>query len=298
MERSGIKIEKSHRLILSEAMTFVLLTFTSNKNKMNYKNLCFQVQEIARDAGSFIREEGKKIKATDIEIKSVASLVTYVDKTAEANIVSALKKLIPNSGFIAEEGTATYNNEEFKWIIDPLDGTTNFIHGIPPHSVSIALMKNDKLVLGVVYEVKGDEMFYAWEGSPAYLNGKEICVATASKSVDTLIATGFPYYNFDRIDDYIEVLKVFMNTTRGLRRLGSAAVDLAYVAAGRFDAFFEHALHAWDVAAGVFIIQQAGGKVVDFNGGDNYLFGGEIIVASDKYFDEFYGIVNKFLGNK
>ncbi len=265
---------------------------------MNYKNICSQVQEIARDAGSFIREEGKKITSADIEIKSVASLVTYVDKTAEANIMAALKKLIPNSGFVAEEGTATYNNEDFKWIIDPLDGTTNFIHGIPPHSVSIALMQNEELVLGVVYEVKADEMFYAWIGSPAYLNGKEISVARASKSVDTLIATGFPYYNFDRLDDYIEVLKVFMNNTRGIRRLGSAAVDLAYVAAGRFDAFFEHALHAWDVAAGVFIVQQAGGKITDFNGGENYLFGGEIIVASENYFDEFYSIVNKHLGVK
>ena len=101
---------------------------------MDYKNLCFQVQDIAREAGSFIREEGKKISSTDVEIKSVASLVTYVDKTAEANIVSALKKLIPDSGFVTEEGTATYNNERFKWIIDPLDGTTNFIHGITPHS--------------------------------------------------------------------------------------------------------------------------------------------------------------------
>lgn len=265
---------------------------------MNYKNLCAQVQNIAREAGSFIREEGKKITSSDIEIKSVASLVTYVDKTAEANIVAALRKLIPDSGFIAEEGTATANNEKFKWIIDPLDGTTNFIHGITPHSVSIALMEQDKLVLGVVYEVGLDEMFYAWKNSPAFLNGNEIKVASANKSVDTLIATGFPYYDFDKIENYIDVLRFLMRNTRGLRRMGSAAVDLAYVAAGRFDAFYEHALHSWDVAAGVFIIQQAGGKVVDFNGGENWLFGGEIIAASENYFDEFYSIVNKHLGNK
>ncbi len=265
---------------------------------MNYKNLCFQVQEIAREAGSFIREEGKKITSSDIEIKSVASLVTYVDKTAEANIISALHKLIPDSGFIAEEGTATANNEKFKWIIDPLDGTTNFIHGITPHSVSIGLMENDELVLGVVYEVGLNEMFYAWKDSPAFLNGNKIRVATASKSVDTLIATGFPYYDFDRIDDYIEAMKYLMNNTRGIRRFGSAAVDLAYVATGRFDAFYEHALHAWDVAAGVFILQQAGGKVVDFNGGNNWLFGGEIVAASENYFDEFYSIVNRYLGKK
>lgn len=265
---------------------------------MNYKNLCFQVQEIARETGSFIREEGKKITISDIEYKGITSLVTYVDKTAEARIVSALKILIPDSGFVAEEGTADSNNEKYTWIIDPLDGTTNFIHGIAPHSVSIGLKENDKLVLGVVYEVKSDEMFYAWKDSAAYLNGQEIKVSSNSRSEHALIGTGFPYYDFDRVDDYIATMKYLMKNTRGLRRLGSAAVDLAYVAAGRFDAFFEHALHAWDVAAGVFIIQQAGGKVTDFNGGDNWLFGGEIIAASNNFFDEFYSIVNRNLGNK
>ncbi|TNF45264.1 MAG: inositol monophosphatase, partial [Bacteroidetes bacterium] len=137
---------------------------------MNYENLCLLVQEIARETGSFIREEGKKIKVSDIEFKGITSLVTYVDKTAEARIVAALKKLIPGSGFVAEEGTADSNHEKYTWIIDPLDGTTNFIHGIAPHSVSIALKENDNIVLGVVYEVKLDEMFYAWKDSAAYLN--------------------------------------------------------------------------------------------------------------------------------
>ncbi|HSO88548.1 MAG TPA: inositol monophosphatase family protein [Draconibacterium sp.] len=265
---------------------------------MDYKNLCFQVQEIARETGSFIREEGKKITDSDIKFKGITSLVTYVDKTAEARIVDALKKLIPHSGFVAEEGTAGSNNEKYTWIIDPLDGTTNFIHGIAPHSVSIALKENDKIVLGVVYEVKLDEMFYAWKDSTAYLNGQEIKVSTNSKSENALIATGFPYYDFDRVDDYIAAMKILMKNTRGLRRLGSAAVDLAYVAAGRFDAFYEHALHAWDVAAGAFIIQQSGGKVTDFNGGENWLFGGEIIAASNNYFDEFYQIIHRHLGSK
>lgn len=265
---------------------------------MDYKYLCLQVQQIARTAGNFIREEGKKVSSKDIEIKSAASLVTYVDKTAEKNIVDALKKLIPDSGFITEEGTATSNGEKCKWIIDPLDGTTNFLHGISPHSVSIALMENDEIVLGVVYEVGANEMFYAWKNSPAYLNGNEIHVATAAHSVDTLVATGFPYYDFLRVDDYIEAMKHLMKSTRGIRRFGSAAVDLAYVAAGRFDAFYEHALHSWDVAAGVFILQQAGGKTTDFNGGDNWLFGGELVAASKNYFDEFYGIINRYLGNK
>jgi myo-inositol-1(or 4)-monophosphatase len=264
---------------------------------MDYKNLCFRVQEIARETGSFILEEGKKIKVSDIEFKGITSLVTYVDKTAEARIVKALKELIPDSGFVAEEGTAESHNEKFTWIIDPLDGTTNFIHGISPHSVSIALKENENIVIGVIYEVKSGEMFYAWKNSLAYLNSKEIKVSPNALSKNALIGTGFPYYDFDRVDNYIAAMKELMKTTRGLRRLGSAAIDLAYVAAGRFDAFFEHALHAWDVAAGAFIIQQAGGKVTDFNGGENWLFGGEIIASSNNFSNEFYKVINKHLGS-
>jgi len=265
---------------------------------MDYKRLCFQVQDIAKDAGKFIRRERNKITSSDVEIKSVASLVTYVDKTAEKRIVSDLKNLIPDSGFVAEEGTADRNNEEFTWFVDPLDGTTNYIHGLSPHSVSIGLAEKNELVLGVVYEVGSDEIFYAWKDSPAYCNGKEIKVATRSRSEDSLIATGFPYYAFDKVDEYMASMRHLMKATRGIRRFGSAAVDLSYVAAGKFDAFYEHALHAWDVAAGVFILKQAGGRVTDFNGGDNWLFGGEIIAASSSYFDEFFGIVNSHLGKK
>lgn len=265
---------------------------------MDYKELCFQVQDIARSAGSFIRAEQKNISEKNIEIKSAASLVSYVDKTAEQQIISALKKLIPDSGFVAEEGTADSNNEKFTWFVDPLDGTTNYLHGLAPHSVSIALADGDKLVMGVVYEVGASEMFYAWKDSPAFCNGLEINAATRSKSEDCLIATGIPYYDFDRLDDYIEAMKALMQSTRGIRRFGSAAIDLCYIAAGRFDAFWEHALHAWDVAAGVFILQQAGGKTVDFNGGNNWLFGGEIISGSNAYFPEFFGVVNKYLGDK
>lgn len=264
---------------------------------MDYKKLCFSVQEVAKNAGNFIRNEREKISSDDVELKSVASLVTYVDKNAEKQIVKALSQLIPGSGFVAEEGTATSNNEKYKWFVDPLDGTTNYIHGITPYSVSIGLSENDELVLGVVYDVDRDEIFYAWKDSPAYSNGKEIKVATAQKSEDTLIATGFPYYDFEKTDLYMEALKELMKKTRGIRRLGSAAIDLSYVAAGRFNAFYEHALHAWDVAAGVFILQQAGGKVSDFNGGNNWLYGGEIIAASNNYFPEFFGIVNHYLGN-
>ncbi|MDD2380590.1 MAG: inositol monophosphatase family protein [Mariniphaga sp.] len=263
----------------------------------NYRQICLQVQDIARSAGSFIRNEQSKIKEKDIELKSVASLVTYVDKTAEAEIVSALKKIIPGSGFITEEGTASRKDETFVWIIDPLDGTTNYLHGIAPHSVSIALMEKNELVLGVVFELGQNEMFYAWKNSPAFLNGREIRVSTAEQLKDSLIGTGFPYYDFHRIDGYLSAMKHLMEHTRGLRRMGSAAVDLAYVASGRFNAFFEHALHAWDVAAGAFILQQAGGVVTDFNAGENWLFDGEIVAASNHIFKEFFPVIHKYLGS-
>jgi myo-inositol-1(or 4)-monophosphatase len=268
------------------------------EKEMDYQNICHQVQEIAREAGFFIRTERNKLKATDIETKSNASFVTYVDKTAEMLIVEALKKLLPEAGFVTEEGTAGNSGEEFLWIIDPLDGTTNYIHGIYPCSVSIGLARKEEMTTGVVYEMGQDEMFYAWKGSPAFLNGQEIRVSGSGQSVDALIGTGFPYYDFDMIKKYIAALDELMKKTRGLRRLGSAAVDLSYVAAGRFDAFFEHALHAWDVAAGAFIIQQAGGIVTDFNGGTKWLFGGEIIAAGANYFPEFYEIIHRHLGNQ
>jgi myo-inositol-1(or 4)-monophosphatase len=263
---------------------------------MDYREICEQVQKIALEAGTFIRGEREKISSNDVETKSTASFVTYVDKTAEVMIVDALKKLILGSGFVAEEGTAGFTDERWVWFVDPLDGTTNYIHGLYPCSVSIGLAEAGKMVCGVVYELGRNELFYAWMGSPAFLNGKEIRVATSAHSVDTLIGTGFPYYDFDRVENYIGALRELMKETRGLRRMGSAAVDLCYVATGRFDAFFEHALHAWDVAAGAFILQQAGGKVTDFDGGDNWLFGGEIIAASENYFPEFYGIINRHLG--
>lgn len=263
---------------------------------MNLEILCTQVQQLAREVGRFISEERLKFTAEDIIHKGKSDMVTYVDKTSETRIVAALRGLLPGSGFIAEEGTAQDNGEKYRWVIDPLDGTTNFIHGIAPFAVSIALMEDEEIVMGVIYEINLDEMFYAWKGSKAYLNGKEIQVSKVSTTADSLIATGFPYYDFSKLDNYLEAMNYFMRNSHGMRRLGSAASDLAYVAAGRFEGFYEHALHSWDVAAGIIILKQAGGKVSDFNGGENYLFGGEMIACNANYFDEFYSIVHKHLG--
>ena len=156
-------------------------------------------------------------------------------------------------------------------------------------------MEDQDIVLGVIYEISLDEMFYAWKGSKSFLNGREIQVSKASETADSLIATGFPYYDFSKLDKYMAAMNYFMRNSHGMRRLGSAAADMAYVAAGRFEGFYEHALHSWDVAAGIIIVKQAGGKVCDFNGGENYLFGGEMIACNANYFDEFYSIVNKHL---
>jgi myo-inositol-1(or 4)-monophosphatase len=258
---------------------------------INLQTLCQNVCLLANEVGIFIKSERVKFSIDKIEVKGKNDFVSYVDKTSEKLLVAKLSLLLPEAGFIAEEGTSTKKGDLYNWIIDPLDGTTNFIHGIPCFSISIALMRNQELVLGVIYEINFDECFYAWEGSNSFLNGKEINVSSTSKVSDSLLATGFPYYDYGRMDEYIELFKYFMKHTHGLRRLGSAATDLAYVACGRFDGFYEYSLQSWDVAAGAFIVQQAGGKVTDFKGGENYVFGKEIVAGNNAFFDEFLGTV-------
>src|ERR1700748_3959846 len=207
---------------------------------MQLEQLANQVIEISKQAGDFIRQERKTFNADKIEYKGLNDLVSYVDKTAEGIIVTGLEKILPNAGFITEEQTKNTIAKRYNWIIDPLDGTTNFIHGLPVFSVSIALKEFDELVLGVVYEINQDECFYACKGAPAYLNGKEIKVSKAPTIADSLIATGFPYYDFTKQPQYIELFTYLMKNCHGLRRLGSAAVDLAYTACRRGDSFFAY----------------------------------------------------------
>lgn len=257
--------------------------------------VCRQTQKIAIEVGAFIKEQQDKIDARVIENKGTHDFVTFVDKTSEAKIIEALKPLIPEAGFIAEEGTETTTGEKYNWIIDPLDGTTNYIHGFSPFAVSIALKENDKIVLGLVYEINLNECFYSWKGAPAYLNDKVISVSKANTLETSLIGTGFPYHNFEQLNNYMELLKYLCINSQGVRRPGSAATDLAYVACGRFDAFYEYGLQAWDVAAGAFLVQQAGGKLCDFLGEDNYIFGQEIIASNSFNFTEFKNCVQKFM---
>jgi len=247
--------------------------------EIEFKSILEQVIDLARETGIFIRKEGANFNREKIEYKGFNDLVSYVDKEAERKLVSGLIEVLPDAGFIAEEGSESIRQGSFTWIVDPLDGTTNFTHGLPVFAISIALMKMDKIVLGVVYEVNRDEYFYSRVGDQAYCNDQVISISPEKELSGSLLATGFPYHDFEKMPNYLQVLNGFMQKTHGLRRMGSAAVDLAYVACGRFEGFFEYNLNAWDIAAGAFIVEQAGGHVSDFSGGPNYLFGKEIIAA-------------------
>ncbi len=259
---------------------------------INLEEICTGAKVIVHEVVEFIRNQSGKLKLSQIEKKGFNDLVSYVDITAEQMLVDRLQKLIPGSGFITEENTASNNKEEYIWVIDPLDGTTNFVHGVPCYAVSVALMQNSDVVMGIVHEVNLDECFCSWNGAPAFLNNRVIGVSNRKLLSESLIATGFPYTNFDRLKEYMDVFDFFMKNTHGIRRPGSAAVDLAYVAAGRFDAFYEYGLNAWDVAAGAYLVKQAGGRVTDFSGSGNYIFGKEIVAASNHVFDEFFKVVN------
>lgn len=262
---------------------------------MSYKDLCYEVCKLSKDVGKYLKEEIYSIKNSDVQSKGLHDYVTYADKKSEQLIVSGLNELAPNFNFLAEEGSEKYNTKKCDyWIIDPLDGTTNFIHGIPLYSVSIALMVNNALKLGVIYEPNLDECFYAWKDGGAYLNNKKISVSKTELLTNSVLATGFPYYDYSKLNQYIEFLKFTMQSTRGLRRLGSAAVDMAYVAAGRFDGFYEYGLKPWDVAAGALIIEEAGGKVSDFSKKNNYIFGQEIITSNSFIFDELHSEFKKY----
>ncbi len=239
-----------------------------------------QVIQLCEEVGNFIRAENENFDRTRIEQKgSFSNLVSYVDKEAELILVQRLSEIIPGAGFIAEEGTDSEGTNEYKWIIDPLDGTTNYLHGLPIFAISIGLTRKNKTILGIVYEISHKECFHAIEGGKAYCNEKEIRVSAVQTLNESLLATGFPYYHTDKKDNYLEIIKIFLEQTHGIRRLGSAAIDLAYVACGRMEGFFEYNLKPWDVAGGAFILQQAGGKVTDFSGRDNFLFGGELCAA-------------------
>lgn len=261
---------------------------------INLESICYSVCELTSQTGKYIKQELSKINAQHIEVKGKNDFVTYVDKSAEKLLVEGLNNLISGAGFITEENTTSHKGTIYNWVIDPLDGTTNFIHALPCYCISIGLLRNNKPVLGVVHELNLNECFYAWENSKAFCNKTEIQVSKATQLKDSLIATGFPYYNYDYLNEYMEFFKHLMRETHGLRRIGSAAADLAYVACGRFEAFYEYGLRPWDVAGGSFIVQQAGGKISDFSGNDDYIFGKEIIACTPQIHKQFLGSLQHY----
>ena len=261
----------------------------------NLKTLAKQVEEVARVAGAFILNERKAFTTQKVEVKGHNDFVSYVDKGAEKLIVEGLKKLLPEAGFITEEGTEKQDSNPLKWVIDPLDGTTNFIHGMPFFAISIALLQDKKPLIGIVYEINQDEMFTASLSGGAFLNGQAISVSAASKVADSLLGTGFPYYDYHLLDQYLALFKHLMKHSHGIRRPGSAATDLAYVACGRFDGFYEYSLSPWDVAAGVLLVTEAGGIVSDFSGEDEAIFTKEIIATNPHIHSEFLQLLQRFM---
>ncbi len=256
---------------------------------MNLEKLTYAVCDVALELGDFLKQEVSKLKTTDIQTKGLHNFVTYVDQESERRIVEKLTVLLPGSGFIAEENPALEPGE-FTWVIDPLDGTTNFIHGVPLYCISIGLMHQNETIIGIVYEPNLKECFYTWKSAPAYLNNDIIRVSPTPTVQEALFATGFPYYDYSRLDDYLKIFKYLLQNSHGARRLGSAAADLAYVACGRYDGFYEYGLSPWDVNAGGLLVKNAGGIVTDFRGTENYIFGKQIIATNNSLYAEFFNL--------
>jgi len=262
---------------------------------IDLKNICNEIEIAVRQTEKFIIEESGKFDITLTETKGLHDFISYVDKGSEKMLVEKLGLILPEAGFIAEEGTSTKIGVRYNWVIDPLDGTTNFVHGIHPYAISVALAEEGEPVAGVVCDVGGNEIFKAWKNGGAWMNDQPVKVSSASSLTDSLVATGFPYNDFSRLDNYIKCLTHFCRTTHGIRRLGSASIDLAYVACGRFEAFYEYDLKVWDVSAGILLVREAGGRVSNFSGNESKLDGNEIVAANGKVFPEFLENVSKFM---
>ncbi len=259
------------------------------------KTIVSEVAEAATETGKFILAESEVFDIRRTEKKGLHDLVSYVDKRSEEMLVKKLAQILPEAGFLAEEGTSSGNGAKYCWVIDPLDGTTNFVHGVHPYAISIGLMEDNEPVAGVVYEVLGSEIFSAWKNGGAWLNDKPIHVSGVSSLSESLVATGFPYNDFGRLDKFMDCLKHFCKTTHGIRRLGSAAIDMAYVACGRFETFYEYGLHPWDIAAATIIVREAGGMVSDFTGDQKNLSGSDVIASNKLLYPEFLKIVSNFM---
>jgi len=243
----------------------------------------------ARRAGSIINRASLDVSQFKVGVKQQNDFVTDVDKAAEAAIIETLKEVYPSHAILAEESGSSASgtaDSEYQWIIDPLDGTTNFIHGFPQYAISIALAHKGVLSHAVVYDPNRNEIFTASKGAGAFLNDKRIRVSKRAKLDESLLGTGFPYRMFDHVDTYLAIFKEMTKRCAGVRRPGAASLDLAWVACGRLDGFWEFGLSPWDMAAGALLILEAGGLVSDLAGEGNYLKTGNIIGGTPKVFNQ------------
>ncbi len=247
----------------------------------------------ARLAGDIILKKLGHLSKEDVQTKQAFDFVTRVDRWSESVIMQTIREKFPSHRFLTEETLKQEDTGDYRWIIDPLDGTTNYIHSYPMFSVSIALEYESDIILGVVFDPVRDELFYALRGEGAYLNNRPIKVSSIKDLGSCLIATGFPFRAKDMIDVYLAAFKEIFYGVSDIRRAGSAAIDLAYVAAGRFEGFFELKLSPWDIAAGSIIIQEAGGIITDFGGRKEYIATGNIVAGNKSIQPEILRIVKK-----
>ena len=235
--------------------------------------------EAARAGGDVLRRRFVRRDRMDVEEKGLHDYVTAIDREAEAAVLEVLRRRAPDHAILAEEGGTGGGSSEHRWIVDPLDGTTNFIHGVPTFAVSVALEDPDGLVAGCVHDPCRDETFHAHRGGGAFLNGAPIACTAVDQLDAALIATGFPFRELTRLTGYLAAFERFVRSTSGLRRAGSASLDLAYTACGRYDGFFEVGLSAWDLAGGSILVTEAGGIVTDVRGGSEFLREGSVVAA-------------------
>ena len=267
-------------------------------NMVDLNELVAQVCEVAIGVGHFLKEQRAAFDRSAVREKGPHDYVSYVDKASEERLVSALSALLPEAGFVTEEKTVgQYTGEEYCWVIDPLEGTTNFIHDMAPYCVSIALRNRTEVLLGVVYEVCRDECYWAYKGGGAYLNNKAICVSEIASMEQAQILLGFPYNSECFRSIVLGLIGQMYGFVGAERLLGSAAVELCYVAAGRAEGRIEGFLGPWDVAAGCLILSEAGGRVTDFNGGNTYLSGREVLASNGYIHESLLKIVEKASDN-
>jgi len=247
----------------------------------------------ARLSGDIILRNLGQFSKTDIQTKQAFDFVTSVDKWSEAVIMQTIREKFPHHLFLSEETLKQEGNGGYRWIIDPLDGTTNYIHSYPMFSVSIALEFQNEIILGVVFDPLRDELFCAAKGGGSFLNNRGISVSDIALAEKSLIATGFPFRKKEMIDRYLDAFRKIFQRVSDIRRAGSAAIDLAYIAAGRVEGFFELNLSPWDIAAGSLLIREAGGTITDFQGSDQYLLTGDIVAGNNKTHAEILNIIKQ-----